>query len=91
MATCKKAVRLGVLRINLPPGKIVTLKPNHRVGLRGPNHLMDGAMDLWEKVDLEENGVNLQMRKKMDHPAPPGREKVQAGTRAPEDGESLPQ
>lgn len=90
VATCKKVVRLGVQMRNLLPGKTVTLKPNHRAGLRGTNNLTDGAMDLVEKVGLEENGVNLEMERKMVPPALPGREKVLAGTRAPGDGESLP-
>lgn len=87
--TCRKVVRLGVQRRSLLHGKAVTLKPNHRAGLRGPKLLTDGAMDLVEKAGLEENGVNLEMERKMDPPALRGRERVPAGTRAPEDGESL--
>lgn len=87
VATCRKVVRLGVQRRSLLHGKTVTLKSNHRAGLRVPKLLTDGAMDLVEKA--EENGVNLEMERKMVPPALPGRERVPAGTRAPEDGESL--
>lgn len=76
-ATCRKVVRLGVRKRSLRPGKTVTLKPNHSAGLRDPN-LTGGVMDLVEKVVLEENGVNLEMERKMVPPALPGRERVQA-------------
>lgn len=90
LATCRKVVRLGVQRKSLLHGKTVTLKPNHRAGLMCPKLLTDGAMDLVEKAGLEENGVNLEMERKMVPPARPGMERVLAGMRAPEDGASLP-
>lgn len=90
VAACRKVVRLGVQRKSLLLGKTVMLKPNHRAGVRGPNHLTDGVMDLVEKVGLEENGVNMEMERKMVPPALPGRERAPAGTRAPGVGQSLP-